>query len=49
MTTWLIIATGLAYFLVACEQGWRRNWASAVVYWGYAFSNIGLYILTGKA
>ncbi len=49
MTTWLIIVTGVAYGCVAAEQAWRTNWASAVVYAGYAFSNIGLYILTGKA
>lgn len=45
MSGWLIIATGLAYAWVALEQGTRGNWPMTVVYAGYAFSNIGLYLL----
>lgn len=44
MSAWLVALTGLIYAYVAAEQGWRGNWAMAVVYSGYAFSNIGLYL-----
>jgi len=44
MSAWLVALTGLIYAYVAAEQGWRGNWSMAVVYSGYAFSNIGLYL-----
>jgi hypothetical protein len=40
----LIILTGLIYAYVAAEQLSKGNTALAVVYSGYAFSNIGLYL-----
>lgn len=45
MSSWLIIATGLAYAYVAVEQGLKGNVYMSIVYSGYAFSNIGLYLL----
>ena len=45
MSGWLIAATGLAYAYVAIEQGVKGNTNLAIVYTGYAFSNIGLYLL----
>lgn len=45
MSAWLIAMTGLIYLFVAIEQAWRGNWHLAVVYSGYAFSNVGLYYL----
>jgi hypothetical protein len=42
---WLIIVTGLIYAYIGLEQALRGNIAMAVVYSGYAFSNVGLYIL----
>lgn len=45
MSGWLIVCTGLAYAWVALEQGTKGNPAMSVVYAGYAFSNIGLYLL----
>ena len=48
MSGWLIILTGLIYGYVAIEQGAKGNTAMAVVYSGYAFSNIGVYILATK-
>lgn len=45
MSGWLIVATGLAYAWVAIEQASKGNAAMGVVYAGYAFSNIGLYLL----
>ena len=48
MSSWLIIVTGLIYVYIACEQGVKGNLAMAVVYSGYAFSNVGLYLLATK-
>lgn len=44
MSGWLIILTGLIYGYVALEQGMKGNTAMVIVYAGYAFSNIGLYL-----
>jgi hypothetical protein len=41
---WLVILTGAIYAYIAVEQGFKGNAAMAVVYSGYAFSNVGLYL-----
>lgn len=41
----LIAITGLIYAYVALEQGLRGNPGLAIAYSGYAFANIGLYLL----
>lgn len=46
MSGWLIILTGLIYAYVAAEQIARGNNAMAIAYSGYAFSNIGLYLMS---
>lgn len=48
MSSWLIIVTGLIYAYIAAEQLFKGNPYMAVVYSGYAFSNIGLYMLAAK-
>ncbi len=48
MSSWLIIVTGLIYGYIAIEQGIKGNMPMAVVYSGYAFSNVGLYIMASK-
>jgi hypothetical protein len=48
MSSWLIIVTGMIYGYIAVEQGIKGNLAMAVVYSGYAFSNVGLYIMATK-
>jgi hypothetical protein len=48
MSAWLIVLTALIYGYIAIEQGLKGNLPMAVVYSGYAFSNIGLYILATK-
>ena len=48
MSAWLIIVTGVIYGYIAVEQAVKGNVPMAVVYSGYAFSNIGLYILATK-
>lgn len=45
MSGFLIIVTGLIYAYVAIEQGMKGNVSMAVVYSGYAFSNVGLWKL----
>lgn len=41
----LIIITGAIYAYVAGEQWARGNAPMALTYFGYAFANIGLYML----
>jgi len=49
MSAWLIGLVGFVYAYVALEQGLRfGNLAMAVTFAGYAFSNIGLYLLASK-
>jgi hypothetical protein len=45
MSGWLIILTGAIYAYVALEQGMKGNTGMAMAYAGYAFSNIGLWML----
>jgi len=48
MSGWLIILTAVIYTYIGCEQALKGNMPMAVVYSGYAFSNVGLYILASK-
>ena len=48
MSGWLIIVTGLIYAYIAVEQGIKGNFNMSIVYGGYAFSNVGLYLLAAK-
>lgn len=48
MSSNLIIITGLIYAYIALEQCFKGNAAMFVVYSGYAFSNVGLYLLASK-
>jgi hypothetical protein len=45
LSAWLIIVTGGIYAYIAGEQLLKDNPHMAIVYAGYAFSNIGLYLL----
>lgn len=44
MSGWLIILTGLIYAYIGAEQAFKGNTAMAMVYAGYSFSNVGLYL-----
>lgn len=44
MSHLLIALTGLAYAFVCWDQARKGNLNMAMVYGGYAFSNIGLYM-----
>ena len=48
MSAWLIAFTGCCYLYVALEQAWKGNLGMLIVYIGYAFANIGLYMLATK-
>jgi hypothetical protein len=45
LSAWLIILTGAIYAYIAVEQLLKGNASMAVVYAGYAFSNVGLYLM----
>ncbi len=45
MSPWLIILTGVIYGYIAVEQALKGNPSMMIVYAGYAFSNVGLYLL----
>ena len=41
----LIALTGLIYAYVAADLAWRGRYDLALAYAGYAFSNVGLYLV----
>lgn len=48
MSGWLILFTGAIYAYVSIEQAFKGNYGMTIAYAGYAFSNIGLYLLATK-
>jgi hypothetical protein len=48
MSSWLIVLTGLIYGYISIEQGLKGNVPMCVVYAGYAFSNVGLWMFATK-
>lgn len=49
MSGCLIALTGCIYFYVAVEQYViHKNFGMSITYIGYAFANIGLYLLASK-
>lgn len=49
MSAWLIAFTGCVYLYVALEQYLiHRNIGMMITYIGYAFANVGLYLLASK-
>jgi hypothetical protein len=45
MSGHLIVLTGLIYLWVAVDQAVRGNSGLAIAYAGYAFSNVGLWMI----
>lgn len=41
----LILITGLIYLYVSVDQALKGNTGMGMAYAGYAFSNVGLYML----
>lgn len=48
MSGWLIALTGCVYSFVSLEQFLKGNIGLGIAYAGYAFANIGLYMLATK-
>ena len=48
MSANLIIITGIIYAYIAAEQAFKGNIGMFICYTGYAFANIGLYMLATK-
>lgn len=46
MSGWLIIVTGCIYLAVAVDQYLKGCNPMAVVYFGYALANVGMYYVT---
>ena len=44
----LIIITGIAYLYVSFDQLYRGNMGMFIAYLGYAFANVGLYMVASK-
>jgi hypothetical protein len=45
---WLIIVTGLIYAYISAEQAFKGNMGMSICYAGYAFGNVGLYLMATK-
>lgn len=48
MSPWLIVVTGAIYAYIALEQAIKGDTAMTIIYSGYAFSNVGLWIMASK-
>jgi hypothetical protein len=48
MSGWLIMLTGCVYSWVAIEQYMKGNIGLGIAYTGYAFANMGLYMIATK-
>jgi hypothetical protein len=48
MSSWLIVLTGVIYAYIAGEQLFKGNTGLAVTYFGYAFGNVGLFMIAIK-
>jgi len=46
MSSLLILFVGVIYLYVAGEQAWKGNPFLGLVFFGYALSNVGLYIIS---
>ena len=48
MSGYFIVITGLVYLYISIEQMTAGNFGMGLAYAGYAFSNIGVYMLASK-
>ena len=48
MSGWLIIFTGLIYLGIAIEQFIKGGNAMGITYAGYAFANVGLFMMASR-
>jgi hypothetical protein len=45
MSTWLIAAMGVVYFVVALDQFWKGGVGTGIMFMGYALGNVGLVMV----
>jgi hypothetical protein len=45
LSAFLIAAVGIVYAAIAVGAAFKGNWPIAIVFGGYALSNVGLYKL----
>ena len=45
MSTWLIAAMGVVYFIVACDQFYKGGIGTGIMFLGYAMGNVGLVMV----
>jgi hypothetical protein len=48
MGAWLILVVTVIYAYIAVEQIFKGNPSMGIIYSGYAFSNIGLFLMAAK-
>lgn len=46
MSAWLIAFVGIIYAYIAGENLFKGEYNTAMIYAGYAFSNVGLYFIS---
>jgi hypothetical protein len=44
VSAWLVAVVGLVYLWVALEQARQGSWPMAIVFFGYALSNVGFLV-----
>lgn len=49
MSPWLIAAVGVVYFYIGCDLWWKGDIGLSIAFFGYSFSNVGLYLAAQKA
>jgi hypothetical protein len=45
MSTWLIAAMGVVYFVVACDQFYKGGIGTVIMFLVYAMVNVGLVMV----
>ncbi len=45
MSTWLIGAMGVGYFIVACDQFMKGGIGQGIMFLGYAMGNVGIMMV----
>lgn len=46
MSAWLIALVGFIYSGIALDSILKGQYSTAIIFGGYAFSNVGLYLAT---
>ncbi len=46
MSSWLVACVGIVYTLVAIDQTFKGNLPMSIMWGGYAFAQIGLWMMT---